>query len=150
MQLPRNRAIAIVAALALIAGLGLWLAGGGSGAPVAQPAQANQPALGLMTTLPIYWPEADSPQELLSTDVPQHWARIALERRYDLRPLDTLEEGGGLDDIRMLLLVQPRALAPQENVALDDWVRIQPAIIATTTNISIRVNPTLTFMHTPP
>lgn len=79
--------------------------------------------LGLMTTLPIYWPEAESPQELLGGAAQLHWARKALELQFALKPLDVLVGEGGLDDTRLLLLVQPRALAPQENVALDSWVR---------------------------
>jgi hypothetical protein len=39
-----------------------------------------------------------------------------------LRPLDTLSETT-LGDLEFLLLAQPRALAPAENVALDAWVR---------------------------
>ena len=40
--------------------------------------------------------------------------------------LDTLAQGGangGLSRISLLVMAQPRALSPQENVALDAWVR---------------------------
>jgi|GEM_PF-388930 len=46
----------------------------------------------------------------------------ALETHFRLRPLDALD-GDALTDIGTLLLAQPRALAPEELVALDAWVR---------------------------
>ncbi|MCA1661076.1 MAG: GldG family protein [Novosphingobium sp.] len=58
---------------------------------------------------------------MLGGEVAPHWARKAIERRRRLRPIDTLEPDtlGRSED---LLLLQPRPLSPQENVALDDWV----------------------------
>jgi hypothetical protein len=75
-----------------------------------------------MGTIPIYWGESGSFGELLSGEGGGHWARARLESDYALRPLDTLDEESlaGLD---FLLLAQPRALSPAENVALDSWVR---------------------------
>jgi len=84
---------------------------------------AARPTLGLMTSLPIYWPEAESPGDFLAGGKRPHWARMALERDYVLRPLDTLTQAGGLQSVYYLLLAQPRALSGEENVALDDWVR---------------------------
>lgn len=80
------------------------------------------PELGLMGSIPIYWGEAEGVSELLGDHAAPHWARAQLERDYRLRPLDTLTEDSlaGLD---FLLLAQPRALGPAENVALDAWVR---------------------------
>lgn len=80
------------------------------------------PALGLMGTIPIYWGEAADVAELVGGQATAHWARARLESRFALRPLDTLDEASlaGLD---FLLLAQPRALSPAENVALDTWVR---------------------------
>lgn len=80
-----------------------------------------RPILGLMGTIPIYWGEADALGDLLSS-VDPHWARGVLEQRYDLRPLDTVE-AASLSGLNYLLLAQPRALSPQENVDLDAWVR---------------------------
>ena len=85
--------------------------------------------LGLMTSLPIYWGEAESFADLLAGgEAEQHWVRRVLERDYSLLPLDTLwgenglpsEELAGLDK---LLLAQPYTLTPADNVALDRWVR---------------------------
>lgn len=80
------------------------------------------PRLGLMTTLPLYWAEADGVGELLRAPEAPSWVRGALETRFVLDPLDTLEDTAlaGLD---RLMLAQPRALTPGENVALDAWVR---------------------------
>lgn len=52
-----------------------------------------------------------------------HWARGALERRFRLLPLDTLDLPSSPGSARLILMAQPRALLPQENVALDRWVR---------------------------
>ena len=50
------------------------------------------------------------------------WPREVLEQRYTLVPLDILSPAT-LAQTEHLLLAQPRPLAPQENVALDGWVR---------------------------
>jgi hypothetical protein len=80
------------------------------------------PELGLMGTIPIYWGEAGDVSEVLSGGSQAHWARPQLERQFELRPLDSLDEVNlvGLD---FVMLAQPRALSPAENVALDNWVR---------------------------
>ncbi|HTH28986.1 MAG TPA: hypothetical protein VL918_11005 [Sphingobium sp.] len=46
----------------------------------------------------------------------------ALARRFDPRPADALGDAA-LRNAGLLLLVQPRALAPEEMVALDAWIR---------------------------
>lgn len=103
-------------ALALVYGLAL-AAAGCRAAP-----QAEQPRLGLMTTLPLYWVEAGGVGEVLRGGASASWVRRALEQHYALEPLDTLDEAS-LKGLERLLLAQPRALGPAENVALDAWVR---------------------------
>ncbi|HEV2078819.1 MAG TPA: DUF4350 domain-containing protein [Allosphingosinicella sp.] len=77
-----------------------------------------RPDLMLMTALPIIWGEkgafdpASRPAE----------AYTALQREFRVRPLDVLDKAS-LGSGRLLLLAQPRALAPEELVELDDWVR---------------------------
>lgn len=108
-------------ATALLA-LALALASTGCrAAPEPAPPSAT-PRLGLMTTLPLYWAEADGVGELLQASEASGWVREALETRFVLHPLDTLDDAAlaGLD---RLILAQPRALTPTENVALDAWVR---------------------------
>lgn len=75
-----------------------------------------------MSTLPIYWGEAAAFGDLLSKDTKPGWVRNALEGRFRLTPIDTLEEQA-IVPFDTLLLAQPRALSGPENVALDAWVR---------------------------
>ncbi|MDR7101755.1 DUF4350 domain-containing protein [Croceicoccus sp. BE223] len=73
----------------------------------------------LFTSLPILWAEGGM-ADMLSADAPVHWARKVLETNRTLKPVDNLTQlpAGGT-----LVMAQPRALAPEENVALDNWVR---------------------------
>ena len=107
--------LALLGALAIVASsLAVW---GGYSAP---PAPAARPMMGLFTSLPIWWGESESIAETLAEPPQPHWVRSLLEQRYRVTPLDTL----GPDALPPLLLIaQPRPLAPQENVALDTWVR---------------------------
>ena len=82
----------------------------------------SRPALGLMTTLPIFWGEANDVGELLQRKTAAGWVREVLERDFSLEPLDTLDDAQ-LATLSGLVLAQPRPLAAGENVALDDWVR---------------------------
>ncbi|MBD3773586.1 MAG: hypothetical protein IE921_08390 [Rhodobacteraceae bacterium] len=123
----RRRAARTILALmlALAAGLALWWALHAR-APQSLPPAQRQP-VALLTSLPIYWPESGNMGELLAGDAPLPWPRAVLERRYRLEPLDVLAASDGgesrLGPFRYLILAQPRALTPAENVALDDWVR---------------------------
>lgn len=89
-----------------------------------QPA-AGEP-IGLFTSLPILWGEApDIATELSGTSVP-HWARSEIAAAGEVVPLDVLGSPGGegpLARLSRLIVAQPRPLSPQENVALDTWVR---------------------------
>lgn len=98
----------------------LFFAGCDSTASETPPSDREQ--LGLMTSLPIYWPETAAFGDILSEDGEPSWSRTVLEERYELVPLDALTADtiGALD---LVMMAQPRALSPQENVALDDWVR---------------------------
>ena len=75
-----------------------------------------------MGTVPIYWGESAGLAELLSAETPQHWARERLEQAHRLVPVDYLD-AATLASHSRLLLAQPRGLTPEENVALDAWVR---------------------------
>lgn len=92
--------------------------------PAAVAEKADNPLpLALMGTIPVYWGEVESGFDALITgELHPHWARAQLERNFSLWPLDYLTpEALGRYDY--LLMAQPRGLAPEENVALDDWVR---------------------------
>lgn len=121
----------------LATGLAALLATGlaGCGSQDAQPGNAPRTGeeLGLMTSLPLYWPLGAEMSDLAGGSAPVPWQRTVLEERYALVPLDTLSPIPGLtaDDpdsdplagITRLAVIQPRGLAPADNVALDDWVR---------------------------
>ncbi|MHA6334378.1 Gldg family protein [Qipengyuania sp. CAU 1752] len=111
----------------LLAVLALALAGCGDNTvspamdKIASPATDN-PRLGLFTSLPILWAGNDAFGSLAKGDTSTHWAQDALRTDYQLQPIDLLDDASlaGLDT---LVLAQPRALSPAENVALDNWVR---------------------------
>ena len=84
-------------------------------------AEGPKPSLGLMTTLPLQWSEGGIEADL-SYDAQPHPVYTRLERAYEVRPLDNFDELGK-SKIPLLILAQPRALAPTELVALDRWVR---------------------------
>lgn len=79
-----------------------------------------QPPLGLFTSLPILWSEQADLRDVLSASKRPHWARAVLERHGKVVALDTLLDFARLD---RLIIAQPRPLSPDENVALDRWVR---------------------------
>lgn len=85
--------------------------------------QTQQERLGLFTSLPIYWAEGQDIAAMLESNSQEpSWVRAMLEERYELAPLDTLESEA-LEGLDQAIIAQPRALAPSENVALDEWVR---------------------------
>ncbi len=87
---------------------------------------ARASAIGLVTSLPLLWQESASVSELLNENRPAHWALGALREHGEVRPLDSLADPSGELPLAVdgwLILAQPYPLAPQENVALDNWVR---------------------------
>jgi hypothetical protein len=95
---------------------------GASPDPGGGAAEVQRIPLGLSSTLPIYWQESPDFATILKAEGEPGWVRQALETRFDLVPLDVLS-AEALAPLDHLLLAQPRALSPAENVALDDWVR---------------------------
>jgi hypothetical protein len=88
--------------------------------------------IALFTTLPILWAETGNVGELVQPAAAQHWARAELARRGQIVPLDLLAgtpPHAPLEQVRRLVIAQPRPLAPQENVALDRWVRGGGAVL---------------------
>lgn len=119
--MPRARRslfLIVLAVAALIAAAVVWRS------PAAAPA-GTEP-VGLFTTLPILWADNPDIAASLNPDQAPHWARAALERAGPITPLDTLAGFKGhapLERVRLLVMAQPRVLSPEENVALDQWVR---------------------------
>ncbi|MDP3905780.1 DUF4350 domain-containing protein [Novosphingobium sp.] len=112
--------------VAALIGLGavIWAA-----QPGQKPGQNPGPqvATGLFTSLPILWNEAPDVAGQLNDAAPPHWARAELAARGPITALDTLASGGSaagpLAGLTRLVLAQPRPLSPDENVALDNWVK---------------------------
>jgi hypothetical protein len=84
-------------------------------------AHGPNPALGLMTTLPLQWSEGGIEADL-ADDAKPHPVYSRLQAQYDVLPLDNFDK---LDKrpISLMVLAQPRALSPVELVKLDAWVR---------------------------
>ncbi|MBU7580104.1 MAG: hypothetical protein KAF27_06485 [Porphyrobacter sp.] len=129
MPRRRNRALFAAAVLAVLAA-GCELAPTGAAAPDSAPARAR---LGLMTSLPLYWPLGAGVADIAAASAPLPWQRSALEQVYAIEPLDTLSPIPGLTPdapetdplagLTRIAVIQPRGLSPADNVALDDWVR---------------------------
>lgn len=81
-------------------------------------AREPKPPLLLMTGLPIVWGEGGA---FDPNSRPAESYR-ALEREFAVRPIDAIEPAA-LAGARLMLLAQPRQLAPEELVALDRWIR---------------------------
>ena len=79
---------------------------------------AHKPPLLLMSALPLVWGET-GPFDPESRPAA---AYRALRDEFDVRPIDYLD-AAALRRGRLMLLAQPRALAPEELVGLDAWVR---------------------------
>lgn len=101
--------------------------------PEPMPPLIDRKPMGLMTSLPLYWPANAEFTEIAQGNVEIPWQRRILEMEYELVPLDTLSLIAGLDtnapetdplaDLDRLAVIQPRGLSPADNVALDNWVR---------------------------
>jgi hypothetical protein len=116
--LPRSRLLALALTALVVLAAATWF-GLRDGRGEAR-ATASAPLM-LFTSLPIYWSEAPDIAATLKGGGKPHWARAAIEAQRALRPVDVLE-AGALGRGGDLLMVQPRPLAPAENVALDRWV----------------------------
>lgn len=82
--------------------------------------------VGLASSLPLVMPESGDIAELLADRSPPHWALAVLREQGRLVPLDSLMGQGDalpLPAGALLVMAQPWPLSPQENVALDNWVR---------------------------
>lgn len=125
--MPRRRTRALAAALLAL------LAGACDHAPAEPQSAASREKLGLMTSLPLYWPLGAGVEEIASGRAPPPWQRTALEADFALEPLDSLAPIPGLTanapatdplaGLTRLAVIQPRGLSPADNAALDAWVR---------------------------
>lgn len=101
--------------------LALWLQGSnpaiaGPGLAGGTPPSARRLRVGLLSGPPLFGPQSEG-----GFDGSPLWR--VLSRDVALHPLDAIE-ADGIDSLDALLIIQPRALAPDELVALDNWVRL--------------------------
>ena len=80
-----------------------------------------KPPLAVMTALPLFWHDGGVGAKLTEDQRAPVIQRLAAA--YSVTPLDLLTDVG-LRPFTRLILAQPRALAPAELVALDEWVRV--------------------------
>jgi hypothetical protein len=76
--------------------------------------------------LPLIWSESGDIRGRLAETASAHWAIALLARQGHVVPIDTLAGANGalpLPSNAVLVLAQPHPLMPEENVALDAWVR---------------------------
>lgn len=116
-------------------------------------ALATYTPLGLMSSLPLYWPADVALADIAAGTAVMPWQRRAIETRYRLVPLDTLSpvlalspdapETDPLAGLQRLAVIQPRGLSPADNVALDDWVRRGGRLL-------LVLDPALTGDYAPP
>ena len=118
----------------LLAGLlGLLAACHGTTGDAGGADAAPQTKLGLMSSLPLYWPLGTDVAVIAGGSADLPWQRAALSGDYVIEPLDTLSpipalspdapDTDPLKGLTRLAVIQPRGLSPADNVALDDWVR---------------------------
>ncbi len=123
----------LAAALVGLAGCNPAPADAPADAPSDAPSAAERVPLGLMTSLPLYWPLGAGVEVIASGEAPPPWQRRVIEARYAVVPVDTLSpipalspdqaDSDPLARLDRLAVIQPRGLSPADNVALDAWVR---------------------------
>ncbi len=111
---PLYLRVLLAIGLLCVAGLALWMAS-------ANDSESNKPPVYLMSTLPLKWGEGDVKDVAQGVSDPALFYS-ALVERYLIKDADGLDKIEASPD-GMLIMVQPRLLAPSENVALDKWVR---------------------------
>ncbi len=94
---------------------------------------ARAEPLGLMTSMPLYWPITSDMSEIINGTAERPWQSAAFSHDHEVLPLDSLAPVPALSpgmpdrnpiaDLERLAVIQPRGLSPQDNVALDKWVR---------------------------
>lgn len=84
-------------------------------------APASRPAVGVVSALPLFWPEEATPSAVIGGGSSGH-PRSPLVDALGARAVDTVDERS-LSAVETLILAQPRLLQPEELVVLDGWIR---------------------------
>jgi ABC-type uncharacterized transport system len=87
--------------------------------PAAQP--IVQRDIAIVSALPLFWAEGQFGAAVKGID-PRAPIIQKLSEQSAVRPLDTIS-AKTVEDVTLLILAQPRSLAPSELIDLDDWVR---------------------------
>ena len=80
-----------------------------------------KPALAVISSLPLLWPEGDL-TGALANDSAALPVKQRLERNFEIIPIDNLDHLESRK-LRVALLAQPRSFAPAELVALENWIK---------------------------
>lgn len=93
--------------------------------------QPVRPSIQLMTSLPLVWGDGASMESILSGDsepapIYRYW-----QNQYEMLAVDSLEDLAA-ENPDIVLLAQPRAMAPADLADLDAWVRAGGAAIILT------------------
>ena len=115
MTRARARAFAILSAALLAVGIAVAVVGRGPHAPAERP-ESQHPALLLLTSLPLIFPEQFT---LRGGGSP---ALAALGKRYKVVPISSTD-GVELAKGRLLLMAHAQAQTAENLVVLDSWVR---------------------------
>lgn len=91
------------------------------GGCTADPPPTAKSPLHILTALPLFWGEGDI-SGVLNGKAGAHPALAGLGQHWQVTPLD-IARPQHLSVVRHLLIAQPSALAPDELVAIDAWVR---------------------------
>lgn len=83
-------------------------------------ASTEAPTVGIVTALPLFWPEGAAPPDLIAHR--SGTSRSPLIGALRARAVDSIDERM-LSGVNTLILAQPRLLAPVELVGLDNWIR---------------------------
>jgi hypothetical protein len=111
----RRLLVAAILLVALLLGLFLW----GQAKPAEQPKTDNR--IMLMSSIPMQWGEVGI-GEIAKGESEPAALFVKLSESNTVTVIDDFQKLGGPQSA-VLLLVQPRALAPRELVELDSWIR---------------------------
>lgn len=110
----------LIGGIAVAVSLFVWRASLDQPRPPLTGASMAAPTVGIVSALPLFWPEGVAPAAQLSPGPTDR--RGPLVEALDARAVDMID-AASLSRLDTLILAQPRLLQPVELVALDDWIR---------------------------